>query len=655
MRSRDHLWIGAVTTFLLLGSVCACSSDPGQPTASSCTATPNGTAVASGVPAGPSSTNLAEHPEIATGYRSGMRAVRTTGFAVSTANPVATEAACTILAAGGSAADALIVAQTVLTLVEPQATGIGGGAFLMYYDAKTRTIDAYDGRETAPAAATADYLRFVSATDHSVPTPDARASGRSIGTPGVLRMLELAHTEHGRQPWKDLFAPAITLADNGFAIGPRMAGQIAQSAHDLARDQQAAAYFLRPDGTAKPAGTMVTNPALGKVLSSIATDGADAFYTGPVAADIVAAITSAAGGRTPGATTTADLAGYQAKKRTAVCSPYRSHEVCGMPNPSSGGLAVEQTLGILSHFDLAALRPSDTDGVGDTARNGGTLNADAVHLIAEAERLAYADRDRYVADSDFVALPGNSPSALLDPGYLAQRAALIDPHHSMGTAAPGSFGPALAGAAGPLPEHGTSHISIVDRYGNAASMTTTVESAFGSMHMVDGFVLNNQLTDFSAQPVDSAGVPIANRVEAGKRPRSSMAPTLVFARNPDGSRGSLDYVTGSPGGAVIIQFVVKTLVAMLDWGLDPQQAVSMIDFGAADTPVTNVGGEHPGVDASDNGAHDPLVQRLRQLGHQVSVDPQSSGASALVREGNGWIGGADPRREGVVLGGNPPR
>ncbi|WP_405138486.1 gamma-glutamyltransferase family protein [Nocardia sp. NBC_01388] len=648
-RMRRHIWSGAGAALLLLGLTTACGSDSGTAQAT-CATAPNGTPLSADTGSGPTSTNLSLNPEIATGYRTGMKPVHTNTFAVSTANPVATEAACTVLRDGGTAADALIVAQTVLGLVEPQATGIGGGAFLLYYDATTKQIDAYDGRETAPQAATQDYLRWISDTDRTTPQPTARASGRSIGTPGVLRLLELEHNDHGRQPWRDLFAPAISMADQGFEIGPRLASQIADSAADLARDENSRNYFLRADGTAKPAGTTLTNPAIGKVLSAIATDGPDAFYKGAVAADIVDTIATGSGGRTPGFTSLADLAAYQAKKRTVVCSPYRTHEICGMPNPSSGGLTVEATMGILSNFDLSAMKPADSTGDSDAARNGGKPTAAAVHLISEAERLAYADRDKYIADSDFIPLPGNSPQALLNPDYLKQRAKLIDPNHSMGTAQPGDFGPVPLGTGPQQPEHGTSHISIVDKYGNAASMTTTVESAFGAFHMVDGIVLNNQLTDFSAEPLDKAGVPVANRIGPGKRPRSSMAPTLVFDRAADGSRGPLTYVTGSPGGGVIIQFVVKTLVALLDWGLDPQQAVSMVDFGAANSPVTGLGGEHPAIDTSDHGDHDPLVQQLRRLGHQVSVDPQSSGLSALVRDGNGWTGGADPRREGVVLG-----
>ncbi len=617
-----------------------------EPVAQPCTSTENGTAITAEPSAAATATtqNLALNPEIASGYRTGMTPVETGSYAVSTANPIATEAACAVLRDGGTAADALVTAQLVLGLVEPQASGIGGGAFLLYYDAASGGIEAYDGRETAPAAATENYLRWISDTDRTEPRPDTRASGRSIGVPGVLRMLELAHREHGKTGWRELFDPAIALADQGFAISPRLAAQIAESAPELARDEAARAYFLQPDGTGKPAGTTLTNPALAKTLSTIATDGADAFYTGVLAENIVAAVASDAGGRTPGLLSTADLAGYQVKKRTALCSAYRAHEICGMPAPSSGGSTVAATLGILENFDLAALGPQEVD------RDGGTPRAEAVHLIAEAERLAYADRNKYVADPDFVPLPGNSAQSLIDRNYLKQRAGLIDPQRSMGTAQPGDLGPVPVGVGPQPPEHGTSHISVVDRYGNAAAMTTTVESAFGSFHMVDGFVLNNQLTDFAADPVAPDGAPVANRLEPGKRPRSSMAPTLVFDRAPDGGRGQLTHVTGSPGGAVIIQFVVKTLIGMLDWGLDPQQAVSAVSFGAGNSPTTGIGGEHPAIDATDNGDHDPLVRRLRELGHDVSVAPQTSGLSALRRAEPGWIGGADPRREGAVLG-----
>jgi gamma-glutamyltranspeptidase/glutathione hydrolase len=581
-------------------------------------------------------------PEVASGYRTDMAAVRTATYAVVTANPLATRAACDVLRDGGTAADALVAAQAVLGLVEPQSSGIGGGGFLLYYDAGSGVVEAFDGRESAPAAATENYLRWISDTDRTEPKPDARASGRSIGVPGVVRMLQDVHDAHGKTSWRELFDPAVGLADDGFDISPRLATAIADAAPELKVDPEAAAYFLEPDGSPKSEGARLTNPAYAKTLGILASEGADSFYTGPVAEAIVAETADNAGGRTPGLMTVDDLANYTAKRREALCSPYRGKEICGMPPPSSGGIAVASALGILEHFPMSEHAPTEVD------LNGGRPSVMGVHLIAEAERLAYADRDKYVADTDFVPLPGGSPQTLLASGYLAGRAALISQERTMGTAKPGEFGPPAAPVP-PVPEHGTSHLSVVDSQGNAASFTTTVESAFGSYHMVDGFILNNQLTDFSAEPVGPDGAPVANRVEPGKRPRSSMAPTLVFDESGS-ARGPLYAVLGSPGGSVIIQFVVKTLVGMLDWGLDPQQAVSMVDFGAANTPETNVGGEHPAINTADDGNNDPLVRGLRELGHQVDLADQSSGLSAIVRGDPGWIGGADPRREGVVMG-----
>ncbi|WP_068271173.1 gamma-glutamyltransferase [Aldersonia kunmingensis] len=640
-----------IAAIAAIGLVAGCGTDDSHVEASEvCAEVPNGTPITatptpSAQPGSPPTTqNLATNPEIATGYRSDMTAVRTASFAVSTANPTSTQAACEVLRDGGTAADALVAAQAVLGLVEPQSSGIGGGGFLLYYNAESKTVAAYDGRETAPAAATENYLRWVSDTDQTVPQPDARASGRSIGVPGILRMLEAAHNEHGQTSWGELFQPAIDLADRGLTISPRLAQQIAESAPQLSIDENARAYFLNPDGSPKAEGTTLTNPAMAKTLGAIATDGADAFYTGQIARDIIETQATTTGGRTPGQMTLNDLLGYEAKTRTALCTPYRDHVVCGMPNPSSGGITVASTLGILSNFDVGSMGPQTVD------LNGGKPVAQAVHLISEAERLAYADRDKYVADSDFVPLPGNSPDTLLNPDYLKQRAGLIDPNKSMGTAQPGDFGPVPLSPQTQDREHGTSQVTVADKYGNVASLTTTIESAFGSFHMVDGFLLNNQLTDFAANPVGADGAPVANRVQPDKRPRSSMSPTLVFDKASDGSRGEIAFATGSPGGSVIIQFVVKTLVNALDWGLDPQQAVSAVDFGAANTPVTNVGGEHPAIDASNDGANDPLIQQLRAMGQQVSVAPQSSGLSALQSEENGWIGGADPRREGAVMG-----
>jgi gamma-glutamyltranspeptidase/glutathione hydrolase len=597
--------------------------------------------VENGSPAPKTSQAAGSQPEVATGYRKDMAAVRTRHYAVATANPLATQKACEVLKEGGTAADALVAAQAVLGLVEPQSSGIGGGGFLLYYDAAAHSVQAYDGRETAPAAAGENYLRWISDTDRAEPKPDARASGRSIGVPGILRMLMDAHHQHGKNAWRDLFAPAVALADDGFDISPRLAAAVADAAPQLKLDREAAAYFLNPDGSPKAAGTKLTNPAYSKTLGVIASDP-QSFYTGDIANAVVAAATDTSGGRTPSLMTTEDLGGYTAKQREPICMPYRGNEICGMPPPSSGGIAVAATLGILEHFPMGDHKPTDMD------RNGGRPTAMGVHLIAEAERLAYADRDKYVADTDFVPLPGGTPNTLLNSDYLAQRAALVSVQRSMGTAKPGEFG-ASPSTPVPVPEHGTSQVSVVDSQGNAASLTTTVESQFGSFHMVDGFILNNQLTDFSAEPVGPDGVPLANRVEPGKRPRSTMAPTLIFEKS-GAARGPLFATLGSPGGAVIIQFVVKTVVGMLDWGMDPQQAVGMVDFGAANSPKTNVGGEHPDIDSTDNGDHDPLVQGLRELGHQVDLADQSSGLSAIVRDSPGWTGGADPRREGLVMG-----
>jgi gamma-glutamyltranspeptidase/glutathione hydrolase len=640
----------AVLVLLLAG--CG-GTDGGTPStaAGPCEIVSNGTPApkSSAAPASGSATtsrNLSTNPAVATGYRKDMTAVHTAHYAVVTANPLATQAACGVLRDGGTAADAVVAAQSVLGLVEPQASGVGGGGFLLYYDARAGSVQAYDGREVAPAAATENYLRWIDDVDRTEPKPDARASGRSIGVPGIVRMLQDVHHEHGKTAWRDVFNPAVALADGGFDISPRLASAIADAAPKLRVDPEAAAYFLNPDGSPKTSGTRLTNPGYSKTLGAIASGGAQAFYTGDIARDIVASATDTSGGRTPSLMTLEDLSGYVAKKREPLCMPYRGREICGMPPPSSGGIAVAATLGMLEHFAMGDHKPTDVD------LNGGRPAVMGVHLIAEAERSAYADRDKYVADTDFVPLPGGTPNTLLNSQYLAGRAALISEQRTMGTARPGEFG-APSSTAVPTPEHGTSHISVVDAQGNAASFTTTVESAFGSFHMVDGFILNNQLTDFAAEPVGPDGTPVANRIQPGKRPRSTMAPTLVFDQSVSG-RGPLYAVLGSPGGSVIIQFVVKTVVGMLDWGLDPQQAVSMVDFGAANSPKTNVGGEHPVIDTSgppgQAGDHDPLVQGLRALGHQVDLADQSSGLSAIARSGSGWVGGADPRREGLVMG-----
>lgn len=641
---RATALLGAVA---LLVAGCGAEESAPPTAAGPCEIVANGTPVVktSAAPGSPTtSRDISINPEVATGYRKDMTAVRTAHFAVVTANPLATQAACEVLRDGGTAADALVTAQAVLGLVEPQASGLGGGGFLLYYDAASGSVQAYDGREVAPAAATENYLRWISDTDRTEPKPDARTSGRSIGVPGILRLLQDVHTEHGKATWRDLFSPAVTLADNGFDISPRLAAAISDAAPQLRVDPQAAGYFLNPDGSPKPAGTRLTNPAYSKTLGVIASDPRS-FYAGDIARDIVAAATSGSGGRTPSLMTFDDLAGYAAKKREPVCIGYRGREVCSMPPPSSGGITVAATLGILEHFPMGDYKPTDLD------LNGGKPTVMGVHLISEAERLAYADRDKYIADADFVPLPGGSVDTLLNGSYLAGRARLINEQRSMGTAKPGEFG-APPSTVMPTLEGGTSQISIVDAQGNAASLTTTVESAFGSFHMVDGFILNNQLTDFSAEPAGPDGTPVANRVGPGKRPRSSMAPTLIFDRS-DSGRGPVYAVLGSPGGALIIQFVVKTVVSMVDWGLNTQQAASAVNFGASNSPETGVGGEHPNIDTSDNGDHDPLIQGLRALGHQVDLADQSSGVAVIARVDSGLIGGADPRREGLVMGDTP--
>ncbi len=588
-------------------------------------------------------------PEIATGFAS-KPAVYARSYMVVAANPLAAKAGCDTLKAGGSAVDAAIATQMVLNLVEPQSSGIGGGAFMVFYDADKKTVTAYDGRETAPAAATENYLRWVSDDDRTTPKPSARSSGRSIGTPGVLHMLDTAYRDAGKLPWKDLFNPAIKIAQDGFKISPRMGASIEGSASSLARDPEARAYFLNADGSPKATGTLLQSPALAATFTAIANGGIAAFYGGAIAQDIVDEVADTNGGITAGKTTLADLAAYRSVKREPICSTYRKWSVCGMPPPSSGGIAVAQALGIIENFDMATYKPTALD------INGGKPTVLGVHLVSEAERLAYADRDKYVADVDFVPLPGGSPARMLDKSYLRNRAGFISLTRSLGTAQPGNLGPVPLGTSAVIPENGTTQITITDDRGNVVSMTTTVESAFGSYHMTrGGFLLNNQLTDFSSQPVDAQGIPIANRVAALKRPRSSMAPTLVFDTAADGTRGAFHMATGSPGGSTIIQYVLKTVVGALDWGLDAQQATAMIDFGAANSPTTNVGGEHPNVNLANNGNSDPLVAGLRALGHTVSTSAQSSGIATIIRKPNVFgtymlEGGADPRREGAVLG-----
>ncbi|MEN9831915.1 MAG: hypothetical protein RLZZ487_1520 [Pseudomonadota bacterium] len=621
-----------------------------------------GVSVGSGLPGDPAI------PEKSSGYKLGNKVVTSATYMAVTANPHATQAGCEVLSAGGTAADAAVAIQTVLGLVEPQSSGLGGGAFTLYYKASTKQVLSYDGRETAPAAATENYLRHISDTNQTNPLPtlsssfsSTKASGRSIGTPGVVKMLELIHQDHGQKPWDMLFEPAIQLATNGFGISGRMADAIAGAKNDLLRDPDAAAYFLNADSSPKALGTLIKNPDYAQTLSSIAKGGANAFYTGPIAQSIVNKIkvTSSGGANpvaiTPGLTELSDLANYKAIKREPVCTTYRNYWVCGMGPPSSGGIAVAQSLGILENFDLSASQYLPTV----VNSEGGKPSVAAVHLISESQRLAYADRNKYVADTDFVPLPGNGVSSMVAKDYLKTRAALISTTKSLGTAQAGVFSTATALGSSAAEGNGTTHMSIVDKHGNALVMTTTIESGMGSYHFTRGFLLNNQLTDFSFEPSDASGL-IANRIGPLKRPRSSMAPTLVLTKATDGSRGDFVMATGSPGGASIIQFVVKTVVSALDWKLDAQQATSMVNFGAANSSTTGVGGEHPSIDLTNSGLNDPLLVGLRSLGHTVSYSAQSSGVSTIIRAPASWNaglptlwGGADPRREGIALGDSP--
>ena len=661
----------AALLFTLGLAGCGGSSDTVDPpvavdNACAITTTSGAVVVGSGLPGDPAI------PEPSSGYKLGAKPVSAGGYMVVTANPLASQAGCAVLKKGGSAVDAAVAVQAVLGLVEPQSSGLGGGAFMLHYDAKTKTVAAYDGREQAPAAATADYLRYISASNTAYPLPapatattdgaafnGVRASGRSVGTPGAVRMLGLAHKNHGSLAWKDLFGAGITLATDGFKISGRLADAIVANRATLLVDAEATAlyYGAGPDYTAKPLGTVLKNPEYASTLTALASGGADALYTGDIAQAIVSKIKATVGNGptatplTPGLTELSDLAAYTAVKRSAVCTTYRAYWVCGMPPPSSGGIAVAQTLGILENYNLGAFSPTSMDS------EGGKPSVMGVHLVAEAERLAYADRNKYVADTDFVPLPGGSTAALLDKGYLLGRANLIRFDKSMGTAAAGVFAGFTPQGVHATEGKGTTHMTIVDKAGNVVTMTTTVESSMGSFRMAKGFLLNNQLTDFSFQPSDSVG-PIANRVGPLKRPRSSMSPTLVFAKNADGSMGDFVMGTGSPGGASIIQFVTKTLVGVLDWNMDAQQATSMVNFGASNSVTTGIGGEHPNVVAANSGAGDSLVTGLRALGHTVSVAAQSSGTSTVVRKtvgGNSlYVGGADPRREGLVLGDKAP-
>jgi len=534
---------------------------------------------------------------------------------IAAANPLAVEAGYAMLRKGGTAVDAAVAAQLVLGLVEPQSSGLGGGTFMLVHDGKRKHLTTYDGRETAPAAATP--ARFIGSDGLPLKFYDAVVGGKAFGVPGTVALLAASHKKHGKLPWKMLFSPAIALAEQGFPISPRLHGQL-KGERFLKNDPASRAYFYNAAGEPWPVGYALKNPEFAATLKAIADKGAAAFYQGAIAADIVRA---ARAHTNASDITEADLAAYRVAEREPVCGHYRSMRVCGMGPPSSGGIAVAQILAFVERYPLKQWGPNSVD---------------SVHVISEAGRLAFADRNRYLADPDFVAIPGG----LLDPVYLKSRGDLIDLKQSMKRAEPGSPpGMKIALADDQSPEFpGTSHLSIVDRYGNAVSMTTTIEDQFGARVMVRGFLLNNELTDFSFVPQESGAV-VANRIQAGKRPRSSIAPIIVFDKMDQPI-----IVTGSPGGSAIINYVAKSLIAILDWGLSPQAAADLPNFGSRNGPTELERGT----------MLEALKPELEKRGHSVNVMEFTSGLHILQRDvtskQRGWRGGADPRREGIVLG-----
>lgn len=552
-------------------------------------------------------------PETASGWIE-KSAVRAREFMVAAANPLAVDAGYYMLLQGGSAVDAAIAVQLVLGLVEPQSSGLGGGAFMLVHDATTKRLSVLDARETAPVAARPD--RFLGPDGKPLAFRAAAVGGRSVGVPGAVALMADAHRRFGKLSWAELFAPAIALAENGFTVSPRMAQSIANE--KPSEDATARAYFFTPDGAPLPAGHRLANAAYAATLRELAANGTASFYRGTIARDIVATANGAA--INPGDLTLADLARYRVIQRVPLCGKYRGYRVCGAPPPSSGGIAVLEILGLLERKHFAAMPPRSVP---------------AAHLFAEAGRIAFADRV-YVGDPAYASVP----SWLLEPSYLDRRADELSPERSIVEAKPGTP-PAngnrkvSAAEVEPLELPATSHVSIVDGHGNAVSMTTSIENAFGS-HLLtaSGFLLNNQLTDFSFVPVFN-GEPAANRVEGGKRPRSSMSPTIVY--DP---QGRLYMIVGAPGGSAIINYVAKTITGVIDWQLDPQAAVSLPNIGSRNGPTELEAGT----------AATALEPGLRALGHPITVMAHPSGTQAIVRTANGWIGGADPRREGIARG-----
>ncbi|WP_018387099.1 gamma-glutamyltransferase [Ancylobacter sp. FA202] len=555
-------------------------------------------------------------PEAASARAGGPKSATGRDWMVTAANPLAAEAGAAMLRAGGNAIDAMVAVQLVLGLVEPQSSGLGGGAFLVYWDAAAGTLTTFDGRETAPRAATPTL--FQNGEGEPLAFMEAVIGGRSVGTPGTPALLEAVHKRYGRLGWGALFAPALELAENGFAVSPRLAGLIAGDAATLARDPAARAYFLDAAGAPLAEGTLLKNPGYADTLRTLRVEGAAAFYQGALAQGIVAAVR---GSVNPGGLSLDDLRDYAVKERAPVCGAYRGLDVCGMGPPSSGALTLGQILGLLEPYDLKALGPASSE---------------AWRLIADASRLAFADRERYIADVDFVPVPAKG---LLARDYLAARAKLLEGDDALPEVAAGTprWDHAMApparvdGAAPELPS--TTQITIVDDDGNVVSMTSTIEAGFGSRLMVGGFLLNNELTDFSFRS-HRDGVPVANRVEPGKRPRSSMAPTIVL------KDGRPVLALGSPGGSQIIGYVAKTLIAHLDWGMSLPDAIA----------APNVLARFDAVEIEAGTAAEELAPGMRELGFQVKTGPMTSGVQAVAITPGGLIGAADPRREGVAIG-----
>lgn len=564
--------------------------------------------------AAPALAQSLQQPEQGTGITVKQGAVAQK-MMVAAANPYAVRAGYDVLKRGGTAMDAAVAVQMMLNLVEPQSSGIGGGAFLVYWDAKTRKMTTYDGRETAPLGLKPDA--FLTAAGKEKEFYDAVAHGTAVGTPGTVQVLDIAQKAHGRLPWASLFEPAIAQAREGFLVSPRLTAAITDAkAKGMDRFPQTAALYLTPSGEPLPAGSKLRNPAFASSLEAVAKDRSAGFYQGAVADAMVSAVQAAGG-----VLTKADLQGYEAKERPPVCVQYRVYDVCGMGPPSSGGMTVGMILKMLERFDLKAMGPSPM----------------SMHLFAEASKVAFADRNTYMADADFV----DVPMGLLDAGYLAERGAMIDPAKALAPVSAGDPPRKRADFAVDtnLGRPGTSHIVIADSYGNMLSMTTTIEAGFGSRILAGGFLLNNEMTDFAFTPTKD-GKPVANAIAPGKRPRSSMAPTIVL------KGGQPVLIVGSPGGSQIIGYVARTIVAVLDWGMTPQAAIDMGHVINRNGKVT---------DLEKGSSTEALKTEFEAKGHEVRLSDLNSGLHAIqiTRTSDGTVrllGGADPRREGIVLG-----